>query len=156
MSALATGNAVGVGWSAATALAVVAAVVLARVRFVCQAFVASLAGTTTILTAVTLMSRRAPWSVHSGERMALFRGNPNLLGASLMSRLGCSLLIGAVFSLVPRQGLLRLSPLLAGLALVNTWDITLVAPAAFVPTLLAVAYWTSAEPSRHTEPSSRP
>lgn len=73
----------------------------------------------------------------------------------LVGLLGWVLLIAAVFSLVPRQGLLRLAPLLVGLVLVNSWDITFVAPTAFLPTLLAVAYWTAAEPSRRTGPSSQ-
>ena len=59
----------------------------------------------------------------------------------LVGTLGIVLLLGALASLLPRHAWPRLAPMLVALALLNTWDVTLLEPTVLVTALSAVAIW---------------
>jgi hypothetical protein len=54
---------------------------------------------------------------------------------------GVAIFVAALLAALGRRGWARLAPLLAGTALLNTWDLTLFEWPVFVPAVLAVAFW---------------
>jgi O-antigen ligase len=65
----------------------------------------------------------------------------------LVGLVGAATIVSALLSTLSRTGWLRVAPMLVGLALLNTWDVTLFEPTVFVAALLATAYWTAERPA---------
>jgi hypothetical protein len=59
----------------------------------------------------------------------------------LVGALGAALFVAALASTLRAAGWARLAPLLVALALLNTWDVTLLQPWVLPPLLLAVGSW---------------
>ena len=72
--------------------------------------------------------------------------------------LGAALFVVALLSVLARAGWVRLAPLLVGLVLLNTWDVTLFAWPVFVPAVLAVSHGvgSTVAPSEDPDRASKP